>query len=367
MRLYDSYLGTIQEALQSTALMKGHYAGNNIRQQTTEHRLSDPSMYKTNDKLQPNTSMQTLASLLGRQVKFPKSGDHPDFTHLRNTHSVDYHHIVSVFMDVRNSTQFFKKYTLEQIQVIIQTIVSAATHTCALFDGHIQRMQYDGVFAYFGGRGVSREAGVLNAIEAASFFSYFVKYELPQVFGAIDVDSGVYARTGIDFGDDEDTLWSIYGTGDCTELTTTGLHTSLAPKMQSRAESNGVMVGDNVRSRLGRNSDLCEALKDVNGRLDYIFEDRESSFYYKQHKFKWQSYMKQTYDFVKQDDYGKLYIDYDANASLKEQERQRELANATRLLESGQGSLDKKFNIIPGTSGIVAPRERNYYGHSRRD
>lgn len=133
--------------------------------------------------LEPKTGLETLAKLLGiREIMKPILGDHPDFKHLRLTGGFDYHYIVSMFIDVKGSTNFHKKYSLEQIAVIIQTIVTAATHTCALFGGHIQRLQYDGVFCYFGGKTVPKDEAVKSAMNAATFFSYFIKYELKEIF-----------------------------------------------------------------------------------------------------------------------------------------------------------------------------------------
>ena len=306
----------------------------------------------------------TLADLLKRPVKMPVSGDHPDFAHLRSTDGIEYHNITSMFMDVKNSTSFFKKYTIEQIRVIIQVIVTAATHTCALFDGHIQRMQYDGVFAYFGGRGISHEEGITNAIKAASFFNYFVKYELPEVFGAIDIDS-VYTRTGIDFGDDDDTLWCIYGTGNCTELTTTSLHTSLAPKMQHNAKTNGIMVGANVRNKANISQDFFDLTKDKEGNVDenerYIFKDPEQNFYYSQHHFDWKRFLRENFNFIQSDRNGKLYISYSQDISELEKQRQLQVSEANRKVESGNYGFDKNSKVVPAVTGIVVPRERDFY------
>lgn len=373
MQLYNSYTDVIRQALASPELRKGRkpYNFDQRNGPVLEQLRLDERVSERVNQLEPTTSLHQLARLLGRTAKLPITGDHPDFHHLRELPGMasEFHYITSVFMDVKNSTNFFKKYTLEQVSIIIQAIVTAATHTCALFDGHIQRMQYDGVFAYFGGKGCSREEAVQNAVDAASFFTYFVKYELPVVFETIEVDQ-IFTRTGIDFGDDSDTMWSIYGTGDCTELTTTSLHTSLAPKMQSSAVSNGIMVGDNVKQRLGTNDAFCDLKRSSDGKVDedqrYIFKDPDNGFYYTQHKFLWERYLKKTYDFVRSNGDGKLFIDYDPTITDQELARRLRVANEAREFESGRSSLDKNLNIIMGSSGITVPRERNYYDDSRR-
>jgi class 3 adenylate cyclase len=372
MQLYNSYIDVIRQAINSTELQKGRKL--TLRDKgmrpILEHRRFDAKVSEKANQLDPTASLYQLARLLGRKSKLPISGDHPDFVHLRATPGMvyEYHYIVSIFMDVKNSTSLFRKYTLEQIPIIIQAIVTAATHTCALFDGHIQRMQYDGVFAYFGGKGCSPEDAVKNAINAASFFNYFVKYELPVVFEAFEINP-IFTRTGIDFGEDSDTIWSIYGTGDCTELTTTSLHTSLAPKMQSCASSNGIMVGDNVKLRMGANAVFCDLKRLSNGNVDeaqrYIFEDPDDNFYYTQYNFSWDKYLRKTYDFVKTNDKGKLFIDYDPTITDQELARRLMAAHTANELESGRSSLDKNLNIIKGSSGIIVPRERNHYEDPR--
>jgi hypothetical protein len=48
--------------------------------------------------------------------------------------------------------------------------------------GHIQRLQGDGVFAYFGGKTVDKNRAVELAVTACSMFTYFVKNDLKDVF-----------------------------------------------------------------------------------------------------------------------------------------------------------------------------------------
>jgi hypothetical protein len=58
----------------------------------------------------------------------------------------------------------------------------------------------------------------------------------------------VYTRIGVDYGGNAETLWSMAGQGNISEITTTGLHTSLAAKMQLNATNNGIVVGDHIVS-----------------------------------------------------------------------------------------------------------------------
>ena len=360
-KLYQPYISEIQRAFRlgdktSYDSFTGEFKADLVKGLFTESR-----------ELQPKTALHELARLLGiTEVKKPFKGDHPDFMHLRTNPGFEYHYIVSMFIDVKGSTQFHKKYTLEQIALVIQTIVAAATQTIALFGGHIQRLQYDGVFCYFGGRTISKESASKAAIDAASFFSYFIKYELKEIFEIEGIEN-VFTRVGIDFGDDKDVQWVIFGTPGCDELTTNSLHTSLAPKMQANAKPNGIMIGHNLRERLGKIQLFTDLLRDEKGNVDesqrYIFRIPEENFYYTQFLFEWPAYLKETYSFIKKDTEGKLYIDYTASktSTVKDQQSLSSLYEKTGAIATGNASIDTQGRIQTKTGGVIIPQNRFYY------
>jgi class 3 adenylate cyclase len=364
-KLYQPYITEIQRALR----LGNKRSYDSFTGETKADIVK--GMFSESRELQPKTGLHELARLLGiTEIKKPFKGDHPDFVHLRSNPGVDYHYIVSMFIDVKGSTQFHRKYTLEQIALIIQTIVAAATHTIALFGGHIQRLQYDGVFCYFGGRAVSKEAASKAAIDAASFFSYFIKHELKEIFEIEGIEN-VFTRVGIDFGDDKDVQWVIFGTPGCDELTTNSLHTSLAPKMQSKAKPNGIMIGHNLRERLGKAQLFTDLLRDAKSNVDenerYIFRNPDEDFYYTQYTFEWPAYLKESYWFIKRDPDGGLYIDYTASASqsLKDGQSLNNLYEKTGAIAAGKASIDQQGRIQANTQGITIPQNRFYYDGSK--
>ncbi len=179
-----------------------------------------------------------LGSILnGEQLKNAKLGQHPDFIRLKGTDDVEYHYIVSLFIDIQGSTNLHRKYDLEDIYRITNTIQSASIHTCIALGGHIQRLQGDGVFAYFGGKTVAKNKAVELAVTAGSMFTYFVENDLKNIFLEDGIEN-INTRIGIDYGDDEDVQWANFGLMDVSELTTNSLHTSLASKMQSYRRGN---------------------------------------------------------------------------------------------------------------------------------
>lgn len=355
MNLYGDYLKRIQEVTrnQSPSVIEKSYQDRYSSNRYSDYQDSQSLIQKT--EITPQISLRPMADLLGiKEINPPKCGDHPDFTYLRSFNGTEYHNIVSVFIDVKKSTNLFRNYSHEQIHFIIQTISLASTHTCALLGGHIHRMQYDGVFVYFGGKKIKKEDAIKQAIIATSLFSYFVKYELKKVFQQNEIER-IFTRIGIDFGDDSDVFWAIYGSGECTELTTTSLHTSLAPKMQANAESNGIIVGENVASRLGIEADFCELLKDENGNINYIFTNP----YYKQYKFDWVNFLYRTYSFFKKDDKGNLFFDYEEG--VNNQKKLESLEQAVNILKSSNAYLHKnnEISVVPNQNSI--PKNSFYH------
>lgn len=355
MKLYSDYVNRIKEVTNKSLSYSLEKRFKDEYLISESRGLRNNNSIKYQDNISPQVSLKQVADLLGiKEIKPPKSGDHPDFTHLRSNNSSEYHNIVSAFIDVKNSTSLFRKYSHEEISFIIQTIVLASTHTCALLGGHIQRMQYDGVFVYFGGKNVKKEDAIKQAVTATSLFSYFVKYELKEVFQQNDIER-IYTRTGIDFGDDKDIYWCIYGSGDCTELTTTSLHSSLAPKMQSNAESNGIVVGENVVNRLSVDAQYCDVLRNDDNTINYIFTEP----YYKQFKFNWSRYLSNTYSFFKKDDKGNLYIDYDT--AMSNQKRLENLEKTICVLNSPTAFLHKNNEILSTPNQNPIPKNSFYF------
>jgi class 3 adenylate cyclase len=252
-------------------------------------------------------SLSALNTITGQITKYEeKLGAHPSFSHLKNTNDSEYHYIVSMFVDVRNSTGLFKKFDPDVVANICRTIQLATIHTCWYFDGYVHRLQGDGLMVYFGGKGTTKQKAVDNALMAASFISYFVKNDLKNLFEEQGV-SRIYTRIGLDFGDDEDTLWHNAGIGECSEVTTTSLHTSLACKMQAQAESNGVVVGDNILpyKSSDKNYFTYKKYKKNGSELPYVYEIPEEYFRYKQHDFNWEKFLK-NHPQIQEDEDGNL-------------------------------------------------------------
>ncbi|MGH2649502.1 MAG: adenylate/guanylate cyclase domain-containing protein, partial [Ginsengibacter sp.] len=280
-------------------------------------------------------------------------GLHPDFKHLKGTNETEYHYIVSIFIDIHGSTNLFKKYDLEDNFSITNTIQSAAIHTVLALGGHVQRLQGDGVFAYFGGKNITKSKAVELAVTACSMFTYFMEKDLKKVFNEGGVED-IKTRIGMDFGNDSDVLWATFGVQDVNELTTLSLHTSLASKMQSKACRNGINVGQNIKNLLKDSDQWCSIISEEER---YIFRDNEKKFLYTQYRFDWFNYLK-SLPFIKCDASGDLYI---VNLD-SETERINRLRDTSKLLATGQAYLSNQGDITADSSGVQHHPHKFHYG-----
>ncbi|MFD0765818.1 hypothetical protein ACFQZI_13225 [Mucilaginibacter lutimaris] len=305
----------------------------------------------------PLGHIEPLRALLNLPQPHISSGTHKDFNQIGVTESSENHYIVSVFMDVKNSTIFFNKYNNNQIALIIQTIQAAAIAICSLFEGHVQRLQYDGLFVYFGGKNITKEKAIKSALHATSFFSYFVKYELNELLKQYEFDK-ISTRSGIDFGDDNDVTWYRFGIGEASEVTTVSLHTSVVPKMQSNAEANGIVIGNNVKERLRLDEYSSSVTYQKDGKIiidDFIINQ------YRQHKFNWQSWLANHFPFVKRES-NKIYIDYDSNKNAQIKQFNNNDNELLRILGYSTGETFISPTGIPNVThyGTPAPNNSNY-------
>lgn len=288
MRIYEEYASTIADAMKADP--KHRPINERFSKGFTYEALN---MRLPKNQLQP--SLQILASQFGVTPDFrQKLGLHPDFAHLKGTPDrTEKHYIVSMFVDIKGSTNMFRNYIPETVLVINNTIQRAAIHTCLMLGGYVHRLQGDGLFVYFGGKNMFIQEAVKRSLIFSSMFTYFVKTDIKQLFNEQDIDA-VFTRIGIDLGYDEDVLWSLAGLGEISEVTTCSLHTSLASKMQGYAESNGIVVGDNIVKEAIDSADffrpVCQRTGSENDR--YIFQIPDERFNYTQHDFAWLPFLK---------------------------------------------------------------------------
>jgi class 3 adenylate cyclase len=367
MKLYENYIENLQNVISRQKVIKSMtYSTLNRTESTFDGENENTLLKRQILNLTPLNSLEPLMQMDGTfHYKDQKLGEHPDFKYLKQTNGSEYHYITSVFIDIKNSTGLFKIYSPSVVMEINNIIQRAAIHTCVIFGGYIQRLQGDGVFVYFGGKGVQKKDSMIRALNATSFFTYFVKNDLKKVFEGEGIED-IYTRIGIDFGDDNKVLWALAGIGECSEITTCSLHTSLASKMQGIANANGIVVGENIKNMSLIDAGYFDWVKDSNGEIKkrYIFEDRDNNFYYKALDFDWYHYLK-SLSFIYQDSNGELF--YQPEMSQTENDRINELKKTAALIGSGNAYTDKNGLISENVIGTKNMEHRFHYEEKNKN
>lgn len=288
MNIFSNYKNIIEKALDRNDLSKAMNESQGLGYPNYSYEMKTFSNDKTELSLSSLNDLQNLTSKLDViPIQNQQVGHHPDFRHLKGTNNTEKHYILSVFIDVRKSTNLFKRYNEETIYMITNTVQLAAIAVCSVFGGFIHRLQGDGVFIYFGRKGLSEKKATEHALIALSLFTYFIKTDLKKIFEDREIET-IHTTIGADLGFDKDVLWAMAGVDNMSEVTTYSLHTSLASKMQGFAKANQIILGDNVKDIIELDSDLFEIVPDKR----YIFENQSKNFYYTQYIFKWMKYLK---------------------------------------------------------------------------
>lgn len=228
----------------------------------------------------------------------PRLGDHPDFAYLRGTQETESHWILTGFVDVKKSTQLFNKFTKSTVALITEGIVKASIFAVNLCGGYVHRIQGDGLMVYFGGKNIEKLQATKDALKAFSIISYFVKNDLKDFFESQGIKD-IHTRAGLDLGHNNQVLWLYSGIGNAGEVTTCSLYTSLVPKMQAKAKSNGVVVGQNTVNQLSNKKYFTEKTNPI---WDY-----EDGRVYSQYDFDWEKYLVDN-NLAIQDRYGRLIL-----------------------------------------------------------
>ncbi|AWQ30247.1 TPA: Pycsar phage resistance system cytidylate cyclase PycC [Staphylococcus aureus] len=237
--------------------------------------------------------VQEIRELFGKEGEiFSKSiGTHPDFFEIENTN--EYQYICSLFVDISGSTKLALKYSLDKVKLYKNAIISSAIEIFRAFDGHIHRIQGDAVLVYFGHKELEKSDAIINAINAASLMQYFNATTLKKFFESENLEP-LKIRIGIDFGDDSSVLWSKYGIDGINEITSTSIHTDLASKLQNKAPSNKIMIGENINKYLDIPTKFRSIKTEKNNGVDvekrYILNTNNLGRY-SMEVFEWEKYL----------------------------------------------------------------------------
>lgn len=299
-----------------------------------------------------NELKEKLRKMIGKKGPCNETiGAHPDFKNIGDK-EVENHYIVSVFLDIKGSTDLSCKLPLIEAKEIKSRIINTTIDIFQAFDAHIHRLQGDAVVAFWGGKKVDKVDAIIDSLNGTSFLQYFYSTTVSEKFKEQGYPP-IKIRIGIDFGDDKDVIWSKYGSKYCNEITTTSKHTDLAAKMESKAPPNGTMVGENVIEWL----DMPDEFKSIRVNQDGNQEEyikKDEFFEYEMRVFEWKEYIKSFSMFEKSGDEIKFNqnTDYEIKCFYKkssDKEYNNRYFSNCGALEKG---LDLKFKLI-----VKAPRD----------
>lgn len=259
-----------------------------------------------------NSIQSKIRPLFGKTGIQPISiGDHPDFLNIKGTEQNVKNHIVTLFMDIENSTRFNLFYSPEEVQKIKQSFICSSLELIKTFDGHVHRIMGDAVMAFFGGKYSNPQNDLISAINCAATLQYFVDLVVIPFLVSQGYDEPFGIRIGIDYGDKENVIFSSYGYPGMCEVTATSFYVDVASKLQHQAPRNQVMIGENAINLLDFPLELLKIKKIMrNGEPieekflvpNYTLPNKEKQNY-KKFILDWKEYLKYSYVGVNDKEY----------------------------------------------------------------
>lgn len=288
-------------------------------------------------------------------------GNHPDFKFLKENQTIK-HHCVSMFVDIKGSTKLQLKYSLEDVRLIKDTLLTLCINIVSHFGGHVHRLQGDAAFVQFVRKDKNPNDSVINALNAGSVLCQVVSDDLSSTFESYGLDP-IKIRVGIDYGADDKVMWSHYGIANCNELTTTSIHTDLAAKLQHKASNNSIRIGKNLVDAIEMKEDYINIPTFINNGIKeedrYIIQSPELN--YRQFEFNWKKYLS-SFTFYKKNGNGKLEIIENGFSLKTSVYNEKQESNASRYFENNyaipKGKSIKYEIIYKGSTYYKKPHEK---------
>lgn len=200
-------------------------------------------------------------------------GCHPDFNELKDSTELRKGYAVTMFFDIAGSTKMGKTYPPEMVFNIKNTIIKYVIEIIQAFDGHVHRIMGDAVMAFFRSDAKSRDGkkidSAIDAINAGVYILEFMEQVVRPELGDQASKERIGVRLGIDYAKDDEIVWGNYGVSGAFEVTATSYNVDVAAKLQQAADTDTIMIGENLKKLLGLGFDYLstkwEDLKNQDG------------------------------------------------------------------------------------------------------
>ncbi|EOI3587171.1 adenylate/guanylate cyclase domain-containing protein [Enterobacter hormaechei] len=280
----DLVTKAIQESVRGTASMEGLVIGDDLLDLSGE-----------------GVARKNIRRIFGKVGEPSMSiGCHPDFLHLTNSSELENGYAITLFMDISGSTKLGKKYPIETVFNIKNTIIKYAIEIIQAFDGHVHRIMGDAVMAFFRTKEheVSESLMMKNAVDSINCATYLIEFMEKVITPIIEeqgADEPVGIRVGVDYGNNDDVIWGNYGAFGAFEVTATSYNVDVAAKLQHAAKTNTIMIGYNLKKLLGLGKEYTSTIEKSGVSQTYVkpnYKIGESQINYKQYKFNHKEYFK---------------------------------------------------------------------------
>jgi len=197
-----------------------------------------------------------MRSIFGKTAEVNETiGCHPDFKELENSTALSNGYAVTMFFDIAGSTKLGKTYPPETVFNIKNTIIKYVIEIIQAFDGHVHRIMGDAVMAFFRSDAKSRDGkkidSAIDAINAGVYILEFMEQVVRPELGDQGSNERIGVRIGIDYAKDDEIVWGNYGVSGAFEVTATSYNVDVAAKLQQAADTDTIMIGENLKGLLG--------------------------------------------------------------------------------------------------------------------
>src|SRR5699024_5247206 len=99
----------------------------------------------------------------------------------------------------------------------------------------VHRIMGDAVMAYFGGKDTNDYDDIINALNCSAVIRYFIEKVVAPQLEIEGFEDPFGIRIGLDYGEESDVIWSVYGFPGIDEVTATSFYVDVASKLQHSA------------------------------------------------------------------------------------------------------------------------------------